>query len=851
MSKPFLRYVDPFVGVLFLCAVLWILHRELASIRYHDVLRDLADQSPGRLASALGLTALGYFTLTGYDWLALHYVQRPLGYLKVALASFVSYAVSHNVGFSLISGTGMRYRLYSAWGLSALEIAKVAAFNGATFWLGFLTVGGLVLLVTPAAVPDLLHLPIRSVRSLGAVFLLVVGSYLAITIRRIPPLVVRGWEFTLPSPRLSASQLAVSSADWALAAAVLYVLLPPGAIDSYPAFLAVFLSAQFAGVISHVPGGVGVFETVVVVILSSAVPAPSMLASLVVYRAVYYLLPLGLAVALLGVRELLARREAVKRIADAFGPWVGQVVPQVLAGGTFLGGAILLFSGATPPVGSRLAWLKDIVPLPVLEFSHFLGSVTGAGLLLLARGMQQRLDAAYFLAVALLGAGIVFSLLKGWDYEEAAILAIMLCALLPCRRHFYRRASLISERFSPAWIAAVASVLVGSAWLGMFSFKHVEYSGDLWWQFSASAEAPRYLRATVGAIGVALVFGLARLLRPAPPDLRTPDAADLDRALAVIQSSPETAANLALLGDKSLLFNDEGTAFVMYGVQGRSWVALGDPVGPERDLVGLVWRFRELCDRHGGWTVFYQVDHQRLSLYLDLGLTLLKLGEEALVPLADFSLDGASRKGLRHTRHRVEKEGCAFEVVTADCVAPLLPGLQAISEAWLEGKQTREKGFSLGYFAPAYIRRFALGVVRRHGVIVAFTNIWQSARKEEVSVDLMRYGPDAPRGVMDYLFVELMLWGRREGYRRFNLGMAPLSGLEDRALTPLWNRVGGFVFRHGEHFYNFQGLREYKEKFDPSWEPKYLALPGGLLPPRILADIAALIGGGLKGVVAK
>jgi phosphatidylglycerol lysyltransferase len=179
------------------------------------------------------------------------------------------------------------------------------------------------------------------------------------------------------------------------------------------------------------------------------------------------------------------------------------------------------------------------------------------------------------------------------------------------------------------------------------------------------------------------------------------------------------------------------------------------------------------------------------------------------------------------------------------------PELSALSDAWLETKQTREKGFSLGYFDPVYIQRFPVGIVRQAGTMIAFANIWRSAQREELSVDLMRHSHEAPRGAMEYLFVELMLWGQREGYQWFNLGMAPLSGLENRALAPLWARVGGFVFRHGEHFYNFQGLREYKEKFDPQWEPKYLASPGGLHLPRILTDIAALISGGYKGVIAK
>ena len=115
----------------------------------------------------------------------------------------------------------------------------------------------------------------------------------------------------------------------------------------------------------------------------------------------------------------------------------------------------------------------------------------------------------------------------------------------------------------------------------------------------------------------------------------------------------------------------------------------------------------------------------------------------------------------------------------------------------------------------------------------------------------MRHVAEAPSVVMDYLLVELMLWGRAQGYRWFNLGMAPLSGLEARAIAPLWSRLGTLVFRHGEHFYNFQGLRQYKEKFDPTWEPRYLACPGGLALPRVLADVAALISRGFRGLMAK
>ncbi len=280
-------------------------------------------------------------------------------------------------------------------------------------------------------------------------------------------------------------------------------------------------------------------------------------------------------------------------------------------------------------------------------------------------------------------------------------------------------------------------------------------------------------------------------------------------------------------------------------------MALGDPVGTESEIEELAWRFRELSDRHGGWTIFYEISKDYLPLYLDLGLSLLKLGEHARVPLRTFSLEGKSRKPLRSVCNRLDKEGCRLVVIPATEVADFVPELKVISDAWLAEKNTREKGFSLGFFDPIYLRQGPVAIVRKEERIVAFANLWLSADKEELSPDLMRFLPDAPENVMEYLFLQLMLWGKQEGYDWFNLGMAPLSGLEDHALAPLWNRLGAFMFRHGEHFYNFQGLRHYKDKFDPEWEPRYLASPGGLALPSILANIATLISGGLKGVVTK
>jgi phosphatidylglycerol lysyltransferase len=847
--KLLLRNLGSIVGVCLFAAAVFVLHHELKNYSYRDVVMELRQTPRVWWLVAAGLTILNYTVLTLSDSLALRYISHPIIYRKLALASFIGYAFSHNT--TIIGGSAARYRIYSSLGLSAGEVARVVVFCGLTFWLGFFTLSGIALLVAPQHIPQALHLPIPSVRPLGVLFLAVAGSYFVATLVKRTPLRTRSWEFSFPSIRLSLSQLGISSLDWTLAAGVLYVLLPAGTHLTFPRFLESFLLAQAAGLLSYIPGGLGVFETVIVILLGDFTGTSGLVGSLLLYRLTYYLLPLGLASILLAGHELLAGRERVRRYGLVLGRWGAAIAPNLFAIGAYVAGAILLFSGALPAVRGRIGLLRDLLPLPAIEISHFLASLTGAALLLLARGLQRRLDAAYHLTLVLLAAGIVFSLLKGLDYEEATILAVMLLALLPCREEFHRKASLIMGRFTLGWIILIAATLLSAAWLGMFSYKHVEYSHELWWRFAFHGDAPRFLRATAGAIVLVLLYGLAKLLAPARPKPVVLSGAIRDTIEAIVRDSPRTYANLALLGDKEFVLSENNTAFIMYGIEGRSWITVGDPVGPEDQWEDLIWRYVELSDTYGGQPVFYQVEAPHLHWYTELGLSFLKLGEEARVDLTSFSLEGGSRKGLRHSHNKAVSEGCTFSILPAQEVPGVIHVLKDISDAWLTEKHTSEKRFSLGFFDPLYLSQGPVAVVHVGRRIVGFANLWLGAGKNELSIDLMRYLPDSPPDIMDYLFIELLSWGHEQGYEWFNFGMAPLSGLESRAAAPFWSKAGALLFQHGEHFYNFQGLRQYKEKFDPQWRPMYLVCRGGLTLPRVLANVATLTSGGIREVVAK
>jgi phosphatidylglycerol lysyltransferase len=842
--------VVPGVAVVIGALGLLALRSEVHALRYRELSTAVRALPRSSIVLAALATLVAYAVLPAYDALALRYVGRSLGVRRTAFASVIAYGFSQTVGLAALTGASIRYRFWTAWGLSGAEVAQGVAFTTVTLWLGVATVGGVACLIGDLPAGASGPLAPGMVHALGVILLALPVAYLAWNWRARRSLEVAGWRFAAPGVRVAMMQIAVASVDWLLASLVLYALLAPLGVG-LGTLVRVFVLGQVIGLVSHVPGGLGVFESVVVLALRPVAAAEAVLPALIAYRAIYYAAPFATAAVGLAAYELTRRGNSVVLAVRAAGRWVPGTVPYFLSLTTFAAGVLLMFSGATPGVHARLRWLDAFFPLAVIEVSHFAASVAGVMLILLANGIRRRLDAAYHLAVLALVVGIAGSLLKGADYEEALALIVVLAAVLPARQHFFRRAAITSEPITPGWVAALALAILATVWLGLFSYGHVAFSNDLWWRFATAADAPRFLRAMAGTAAVVVAFSLARLLRPATPRTAPVGPADLARVKAVASRCPDVRAHLALLGDKSLLFSESGDAFIMYGVSGRSWVALGDPLGPPSEHAELAWKFRELAHHHGGWPVFYEVSPDMLPLCIDLGLTLLKLGEEANIPLPQFTLEGGSRRGLRRNMHDVERAGTTFEIVGPELVGPLLPELQAVSDDWLAAKRTREKGFSLGYFDAEYLANFPIAIARREGAIVAFANVWTSDARQTASADLMRFSSAAPRGVMEYVFVKLMLWARDEGYQTFDLGMAPLSGFERRALAPAWYRLGELVYRHGEHFYHFRGLRQYKEKFDPVWEPRYLAAPGGLAIPRILANVTGLVSGGITGAVRK
>lgn len=847
-----LRAAFPFLLAAALFALgLYALYRLLAPVNLADVAAQIRATPWSTMALALLATLCGYLSLTGYDWSALRYIGKPLPIPVVLTGGLMAYAFGNTIGLSAVSGGAVRWRVYSGLGLDGYDVAAVSTFAAVSFGVAATIVGLAALAVHPGALAGVLPLSAPTIRSGTVAVILVI--VLPLVWASVSQATVRIGRFNLHAPGLSilGGQILFSLGDIGFSALTLYVLLPSGDLG-FLTFLAVFAAATMAGIVSHVPGGIGVFEAVVIAAMPADSPIDQVAAALLLYRLTYYLVPFVLALAVLSIYEgwrAVGGRVppgATGRAFAAVEPALRAVAPlaPLVLGATVLGAGLWMsVSALIPPTTEAAEIAEALFPLAFVEGSALLSSALGSALIIVAFGLVRRSRGAFWVASAAMAASAAVALADGLDIERAGLLTLLFLLLLPFRREFFRQTTLSHAALTPGWAVLIVAVLVSFGFVLFFTHKSTSYSHELWWQFAFDERAPRALRAGLLA---SLAIGLSTLMlllrrprfRPAPPD-----ADSLLLAAMIAGASDRPDAGFALTGDKTLIFSENRRAYVMFGVSGRSWIAYGGPIGPADAATDVALTFVDAARRSGARPVFYEVGPEDVPLMRDLGFSLFKMGEEAVVSLETFSLDGPSRKKLRAAHARARRAGLSLEIAAPPHAADLLAEMKAVSDGWLMDKKADEKGFSVGRFTPDWLNRWPIALIRRRGRIVAFANILQTAVGGTATMDLMRHVPDAPAGTMDFLFTELMLHLKAEGFGAFSLGMAPLSGLSAERSRRVWDRFGALIYKHGGSFYNFEGLRAFKNKFDPEWRPRYLAAPSALPPLIALADTARLIAG--------
>jgi len=513
-------------------------------------------------------------------------------------------------------------------------------------------------------------------------------------------------------------------------------------------------------------------------------------------------------------------------------------------------GVINVLSAVTPSLKSRLLLLEKYSPFSVTSGGHLTSALAGFALLLLSVSLWRRKRVGWMLTLTVLIISVPVHLFKGLDYEEASLAAILAIILIYLRPHFHARSDAPSVQQGLRILVAALLFTIAYGVTGFYLLdKHFRFSFGLWsafrqtivmfTQFYDPGLQPvtgfgRYFVDSIYVVGaVTLGYALLMLLRPVLN--RQPTTEDArSRAWEIVKKHGQTPlARYALFADKKFFFSGEGS-LISYVVENRVALTLGDPIGPAEDVPSTIVEFQSLCRSNDWVPAFYQVSPTNIDAYNAVGFDMLTLGQEAIVDLSSFTLEGSANKTLRNSYNKMVRVGYQYDVLQPPFSARMMRELNTISNEWLSSRGMSEMRFSLGWFDEAYLNTCPILLVRdREGFIEAFANVVTEFQANEAAVDLMRHRSQVESGLMDFLFVSLFQWAKENGYASFNLGLSALSGVGESSNDPTMERALNYIYRNVSRLYNFRGLHSFKEKFHPTWLPRYLIYPDALSLPAI------------------
>ena len=535
-------------------------------------------------------------------------------------------------------------------------------------------------------------------------------------------------------------------------------------------------------------------------------------------------------------------------------------------------GVVNVISAVIPSMRDRLHLLRllgEYSPFRISAGGHLASALAGFALLLLSVSLWRRKQLGWLLTLLILIISSPIHLVKGLDYEEAIFATLLSGLLIYLRPHFHARSDPPSVRQGlQTLLAALAFTLIYGVIGFYFLDRHFKVIFGFWsalrqtivmlTQFYDPSLQPvtgfgRYFVDSIYVISaVTIGYALLMLLGPVL-NRRSQTEEECARAWEIVRAHGRTSlARFALLDDK-LFFFTPGGSLISHVVENRVALALGDPIGPKDDIDRAISSFKEFCSQNDWFPAFYQVGETNLEVYGAMDFHALPIGHEAIVNLAQFTLEGGQNKTLRNSYNKLVRLGYHYDVIQPPYSARMLRELKFISDDWLTARRATELQFSLGWFDHAYLNTCPILLVRdREGFIEGFANLVTEFQPSEIAVDLMRYLQHSESGLMDFLFVSLFQWAREQGFSTFNLGLSALSGVGEHSDDPIIERALNFIYQNVDRFYDFRGLHSFKEKFHPLWSQRYLIYPAISNLPAISAAIfRASFGGGPLSLIRR
>ncbi|MBC2327722.1 bifunctional lysylphosphatidylglycerol flippase/synthetase MprF [Listeria booriae] len=580
-----------------------------------------------------------------------------------------------------------------------------------------------------------------------------------------------------------------------------------------------FVIASVIGIASMVPGGVGTFDVVMILGLEQlGVSTELSVAWLLFYRIFYYIIPFAAGL-------LFFVQKAGKKFNDYLEGlprlFLQKLAHRFLVLFVYFSGLMLIISAAIPNAIYHLPLLYKLAPFSFFFVSQITMIAFGFLLLGLARGIESKVTKAYVTTIVVLGCAIFNTLAQGFSVKAAIFLGIVLFCVYLARNEFYR------EKLVYTWSKIIFDsalflvCLVGYVVIGIYNSPRVPHHKkipDFLLIPSEHVWITGFIGVAIAVISLIVIFYYfsGKNIAIGEPF----DARRLRKHLAQYKGNEVT--HTMFLRDKLLFWSKDDKLLFPFKVAADKMVIMGEPVGDPDYLEDALEELMTYADRYGYRPVFYEVDVDMLAFLHDHGFDFMKIGEEGFVSLPEFTLTGKKRKGERALMNKFEREGYTFEIIHPSFDDRTIQRLRDISDDWLDGRT--EKGFSLGFFDVYYLEQAPVAIAKdADGEIIAFASMMPCYNDEMTSIDLMRYGKDAPSGIMDFLFINLFQHGQAEGYQIFNAGMAPLSNVGSSQFAFLGERLAGLVYRYSQGFYGFQGLRNYKSKYVTTWVQKFVA----------------------------
>jgi phosphatidylglycerol lysyltransferase len=601
------------------------------------------------------------------------------------------------------------------------------------------------------------------------------------------------------------------------------------------ALMAGYAIGMLFWIVTPTPQGIGIVEGMMALTFTSlGIPGAVAATVALAFRGLTLWLPMLLG--FFAVQRLRSVGEERHILTEIWGVRFAAVLVALM-------GVINVLSAVTPSLSDRLKVLEQYSPLEVQRGGHLTAALAGFALLVLARGLWRRKRVAWLLALVTLGLSIAGHMLKGLDYEESLLAGGAMLMLWLMRARFHARSDRPSIQQGLRVLAGAALFTLAYGITGFFLLdKHYSVNFGFWaalrqtvvmfTQFYDPGLAPmthfgRFFASSIYVVG-AVTFSYAGFMLLRPVFIRNPSTQDeRARAKEIVENFGHSSLARFLLFDDKRYFFSTGGSMIGYALVGRTAVTLGDPVGPDEDLLPSIQAFSALCSRNDWLPVFYQTQPATLDLYKQAGFEAVSIGEEGIVNLETFTLEGKDGKPLRAPINKLNNAGYKFIVHQPPISDELLAELRAISDEWLTSMHGTEKHFSLGWFDDDYVRNSPIGAVHTpEGWVAAFVNFVPEYQLNDITVDLMRRRHEIENGTMEFLFVSLFQWAKAQGYQGFNLGLSALSGVGEQADDPAIEKVMHWIYEHVDQFYNFKGLHSFKEKFHPEWSPRYLIYPG-------------------------